>query len=347
MFTKKTQVQLLTITTTPHVKDPLTVDTIMLNVVYATLPLCAFSIYLFGLSSLLLILTTTLTCVLTEQLFCSLSHKSTTIPDYSAVITGILLALTLPPAFPLWMASVGGFVGISIGKVAFGGLGNNIFNPALVGRIFVQTSFPVSIGTWTPALSLNRFTEFIPTTLTTPLMKPIEIGEWIKYVTIDGFTGATPLTMHTYSHITTNTYDLMFGYSAGSAGETCAILIILCGLYLIIRKMMNWRIPVSVLTGAFVTSLLFYMADSTVYPDPVFTLFSGGLMLGAFFMASDYVGSPSTQKGIVIYGLFIGFITVVIRLLGGLPEGVMYAILLGNALSPAIDSLVESRVYGH
>ena len=337
----------LHITTSPHVKNPLTVEKIMRNVVYAIVPLCVYSIWLFGLSVLLLIIVTTLSCVITEQFFSSLSGKGVTINDKSAIITGLLLALTLPPGFPLWMAVVAAVSGIGLAKVIFGGLGNNVFNPALVGRAFVQASFPIAITTWTPALTVHRFTECIPTTLTLPFTVPPSITEWVQSVSIDGFTGATPLTLQKFEHITTEPLNLFLGMSAGSAGETCSLLIILCGMYLIARKMMNWVIPASVIMGALLTSSIFYAVDPTVYPEPMFVLFSGGLMLGAFFMASDMVGSPVTPVGVIIYGLMIGVTTVIIRIFGGLPEGVMYAILLGNAASPLIDHCTQPRVYGH
>jgi electron transport complex protein RnfD len=332
--------------TSPHLRDAPSVPVIMRNVVYAMLPICAYAVYQFGLSALALILVTTVTCVLTESLFNRGTGKADTVGDYSAMVTGMLLALTLPPGFPLWMAAVAAFVGISLGKVFFGGLGFNVMNPALIGRAFVQAAFPVAITTWTPAWLPQRFTEFIPSTLTPPLMEPAAIGEWLKQAGSDGFTGATPLALWKFEQVSTSNIDLFTGMTAGSAGETSALLILVCGAYLALRRMMDWRIPLSMLGMAFLTGGLFYLLDANTYPDPVFILFSGGLMLGAMFMASDMVASPVTPLGIWIYGAFMGFITVIIRLFGGLPEGVMYAILLGNAVSPLIDSLTQPRVYG-
>ena len=332
--------------TSPHLRGAPTVPVIMRNVVYAMLPICAFAVYQFGLSALALILVTTATCVLTESLFNRGTGKPDTVGDYSAVITGMLLALTLPPGFPLWMAAVAAFVGISLGKVFFGGLGFNVMNPALIGRAFVQAAFPVAITTWTPAGLPERFGEFIPSTLTLPLMEPAPVGEWIKQAGSDGFTGATPLALWKFEQVSTDSMALFTGMTAGSAGETSALLILVCGAYLALRRMMDWRIPASMLGMAFLTAGLFYLLDADKYPDPVFVLFSGGLMLGAMFMASDMVASPVTPLGVWIYGAFMGFITVIIRLFGGLPEGVMYAILLGNAVSPLIDSVTQPRVYG-
>jgi len=170
--------QNVVIHTSPHIHQPPSVECIMRNVVYSLLPLCAWSIYVFGISALALIIITTATCLLTETLFCKLADKTNTISDFSAIITGILLALTLPPGFPLWMAAVAGFIAIGMGKILFGGLGYNILNPALVGRAFVQAAFPVAITTWTPAFASNRFVEFIPSTWAFPFAIPVSTAEW-------------------------------------------------------------------------------------------------------------------------------------------------------------------------
>ncbi len=334
------------IRSSPHVRQAPSVDQIMRNVVYALLPVCGFAVYEFGISALALILTTTVTCVLTEQLFCWLSGKPTSVTDWSVIITGILLALTLPPGFPLWMAAVASFVGVSLGKMLFGGLGQNVLNPALVGRAFVQAAFPVAITTWTPGFLPDRFAEFIPTTLTPPFMQPPELADWIQNQSIDGFTGATPLALMKFEHVATETVDLFTGMVAGSAGETSAVVILIGGAYLAARRMMDWRIPAAVLAAAAATGAVFWWLDPSRYPDPAFILFSGGLMLGAVFMASDMVASPVTPLGVWIYGGLIGFLTVIIRLFGGLPEGVMYAILLGNAASPLISSWTQPRIFG-
>ncbi len=348
-MTEKTQIVELRVS--PHLRRAPSVDQIMRNVVYALLPVCAFAVYQFGLSALALILATTLACVGTEHLFCRLSEKPTTVGDFSALITGLLLALTLPPGFPLWMAAVAGFVAIALTKVMFGGIGFNVFNPALVGRAFVQAAFPVAITTWTPAFAPGRFIDFIPTTWTLPFVEPEPVAGWVKSIAVDGFSGATPLALQkfgdgTLAHVATESTDLFFGMTAGSAGETSAVLILVCGAYLAIRRMMDWRIPAAMLLGAFVTAGSFYLVDAEVYPDPLFTLLSGGMMLGAMFMASDMIASPTTPAGVWIYGILIGFLTVIIRLFGGLPEGVMYAILFGNAASPLIGAFTQPRVYG-
>ncbi|MFT5165303.1 MAG: electron transport complex protein RnfD [Saprospiraceae bacterium] len=326
----------LNISTSPHIAKGISTVTIMQNVVWALIPVAIFAVYTFGISALLVLATSVVSCVITEYFLCKFSKKESTISDWSAVITGLLLGLTLPPGFPLWMAFIGGVIAIALGKFVFGGLGYNVFNPALVGRAVLQAAFPVAITTWSPAFLEDRFSTVSMSTFTFPFMEPI----------VDGFSGATPLAAFKFDHITTETSDLALGLISGSTGETCALLIILGGIYLIARKMMNWRIPVSILLTVFVLSGILYLIDNQVYPSPTFMVFSGGLMLGAVFMATDMVASPITPPGVWVYGAIIGLLVVVIRIWGGLPEGVMYAILLANAISPHIDNLIRSRVYG-
>ena len=337
----KTQIE---IRTSPHAHDGHDVVEIMRNVVWATLPIAGFAVWQYGLSVLALLLTVTLSCLITERLFNKLGREPSTLGDWSAVITGILLTLTLPPGFPLWMGAVAAFIAIAMGKAMFGGLGMNPLNPALVGRAFVQAAFPVAITTWTPSLFDGRFTSLIPTTLTTPFMKPPEVGEWVQGVTVDGFTGATPLALMKFEQTTTPVADLFMGTTAGSTGES-ALIILVCGLYLAFRRMLDWRIPVTIMASTAAFAWLYQLIEPTA-PGPLFMLFSGGLMLGAWFMASDMVGSPVTPLGVIIYGVLIGFITVIIRLFGGLNEGVMYAILLGNAATPLIDQWTQPKVFG-
>jgi len=326
----------LHISSSPHLSKGISTDTIMLNVVLALLPVTAFAVYAFGLNALLVIVTAVIACVATEHFLCVWSGKPSTVSDWSAMITGLLLGLILPPVFPLWMTFLGGVIAIALGKFIFGGLGYNMFNPALVGRAVLQAAFPIAITTWFPALTEGRFSRLAGSLLTVPFATPV----------FDGTSGATPLSAWKFDGIITDTSDLALGLVSGSAGETSAVLIFLGGVYLVIRRMMNWRIPVTILTTVVALSAIFHYVNPEVYPSPVFMLFSGGLMLGAVFMASDMVGSPVTHTGVVIYGIFIGTLVVVIRLWGGLPEGVMYAILLGNAISPQIDRIIQPRVYG-
>lgn len=334
--------------TSPHLRGMHAVDKIMRHVVLALLPVCAFSILQFGISAAALIVVCTAVCLATEQFFCRLAGKHSTLNDYSATITGILMALILPPGFPLWMAAVASFVAIAIGKQFFGGLGYNVFNPALVGRAFAQAAFTVPITTWTPGMAHRRFNEFIPTTFTAPFLAPDmdAFQAWVNQLQIDGYTGATPLALMKFDNLEADNIQLFLGTLASSAGESSAALILVAGIYLGFRRMLDLRIPVGVLGSAFLLSGIFYLQDPSQYPSPFFTLVSGGLMLGAIFMATDMVSSPVTPMGIWLYGILIGSITVIIRLFGGLNEGVMYAILLGNAAAPLLNNLIQPRVFG-
>ncbi len=336
----------IAIRTSPHLKRVLTVDQIMRGVILALLPIAAWSVWQFGLSVLLLLLTTTGVAALTEWALARAAGQGNTLQNGSVIITGLLLGLTLPPGFPLWMAAVAACIGVALGKWLFGGLGYNVMNPALVGRAFVQAAFPKAIATWSPPFAPGRFTEPIPSTLTPPFMQPIPIADWIKGLELDAWTGATPLAVQRFQHLETPVWDLFAGTVAGSAGETSALLILICGLWLAWQRMLDWRIPASVMAGAVFIALPFWLIDPGLYPSPAFVLCSGGLMLGAWFMASDMVASPVTPAGVVIYGLFIGVLTVLIRLFGGLVEGVMYAILIANALSPWVSDWTQPRVYG-
>lgn len=326
----------LEIHTSPHIASGASVDVIMRNVVWALLPVAAFAGYSFGLAALLTLAAATLSCLLTEHLLCRLSARPTTVNDWSVTITGLLYGLTLPPALPLWMTVVGGVIGVAMAKFMFGGLGYNAFNPALVGRAFLQAAFPAAMTSWTPAMAPDRFVAVPGSILTFPFAAPV----------YDGATGATPLALMKFDHQLTGTGDLLLGLTSGSTGETCAVLILAGGLYLAARRMMNWRIPVAIFATVALLSWVFHTIDPAVYPPAGFMLFSGGLMLGAVFMATDMVASPITAPGAVLYGILIGVLITMIRLWGGMPEGVMYAILLANAVSPHIDHLVKPRVYG-
>jgi electron transport complex protein RnfD len=321
--------------TSPHIARGVSVEVIMRNVVYALLPITAMAFYVFGLSALLLVVVCTLSAVVTEHVVCRLTRHATTVADYSAVITGLLLGLTLPPGFPLWMGAVGGIASIALGKTIFGGLGFNVFNPALVGRAFLQAAFPVAITTWTVPLLPGRFTGLISSSLALPLMKGAA----------DAATGATPLAALKFEQQLTPDQPLLLGTVSGSLGETSALLILACGAYLAWRNMLDWRIPVGILATVFLFSGLLHLIGAD-FPPPLFMLGSGGLMLGAVFMATDMVTSPVTTVGVWFFSALIGVLTVVIRIWGGLPEGVMYAILLGNGLVPLINRLTQARIYG-
>jgi electron transport complex protein RnfD len=326
----------LEIRTSPHIVSGYSVDTIMFNVVLALAPTTAFAVYAFGLAALLVLTTAVASCLLTERLANRFSGSDSSLGDWSVAITGLLYGLTLPAGLPLWMVGVGGFFGVVLGKSLFGGLGMNAFNPALVGRAFVQAAFPVAMTSWSPGFSPDRFASVPSSTLTLPFTQPL----------YDGVTSATPLAAWKFDGQTTAVGDMALGFIGGSTGETSALLILLGGAYLVARNMMSWRIPAGIFAVVALASGALHAIDATSYASPLFMLFSGGLMLGAVFMATDMVASPMTSSGCFLYGGLIGALVVVIRVWGGMPEGVMYAILIGNAVSPHIDRWIQPRVYG-
>jgi electron transport complex protein RnfD len=246
----------LAIETSPHLASGASVDIIMRNVIYALLPVTLFAIYLFGLPALLVLLTATASCVLTEHTLCRLAGRDSTVMDGSVVITGLLYGLTLPPSLPLWMVAVGGFIGVALGKFLFGGLGYNAFNPALVGRAFLQAAFPAAMTTWHPALLEQRFAEVPASLLTFPFARP-------EY---DGLTAATPLAQMKFDQLATPGNELLLGMTAGSTGETGALLILLGGAWLVARNMMNWRIPAAIFTTVAALSALLHWAAPADYP---------------------------------------------------------------------------------
>jgi len=322
----------LEITTSPHVTEGASVDQIMRDVVIALAPVVAFAVYHFGLAALATLASATVACLVTERVL----TKSGTLGDWSAIVTGLLLGLSLPPGLPLWMSALGGVVAIAIGKILFGGLGCNAFNPALVGRAFLAAAFPAAMTTWLAPGGADRFSLLPSSALAWPFAAP----------SYDGITAATPLSDWKFAGVGTDTAELAFGLTAGSTGETSALLIALGGIYMIVRRVANWRIPAAILLTVGVLSAAFHALDPVRYPEPVFMLLSGGLMLGAVFMATDTVASPLTPLGAWLYGALIGALTVLIRLFGGLPEGVMYAILLANAVAPLIDRWLQPAPFG-
>jgi Na+-translocating ferredoxin:NAD+ oxidoreductase subunit D len=251
------------------------------------------------------------------------------------MITGLLLGLTLPAGLPLWMAFVGGAFSIGFGKLIFGGLGQNVFNPALLGRAFLQAAFPVALTTW-PARP-ESWWALRGDNFALPLMQARAP---------DVVTGATPLGLMKFERQGTPLWDLMIGSTGGSLGETAGLLITVCGLYLAVRNYLNWRIPASIFLSVFLFAGVLHLLDPGRFPAPLFMLFSGGLMLGAWYMATDMVTSPVTSLGSWVFGAGIGLLVVVIRVWGGLAEGVMYAILLMNALVPFINRATQPKVFG-
>lgn len=327
----------LLLTSSPFLKQEEDTPTIMRQVIYSLVPVSLAAVYYFGLAALLVMAASIAGAVGAEWVFTHGSkRKRASIHDGSAVLTGLLLALVLPPGIPLWMAFLGAVFAILVGKLIFGGIGSNMFNPALVGRAFLQASFPVAITTWMPQTGWSGFSQIRGETFTLPFLKsgPAAV------------TSATPLANMKFEAKLTALSDLLMGNTAGSLGETCALIILLSGVYLVWRNYINWRIPAGIFLAVFVAAGALHWLDSTQYAPPMFHLFSGGLMLGAVFMATDPVTSPITQRGCWIFGAGIGVLVMVIRTFGGLPEGVMYAILLMNAVTPLINRVTQPRIYG-
>ena len=321
----------LVIAASPHIRGPASTPVIMWNVVGSLLPIVVAATWFFGPSALLVVSASVAGALLAERAF----GKGGTIADGSAVITGLLLGLTLPAGVPMWMAALGGVVAIAFGKQIFGGLGYNIFNPALLGRAFLQAAFPVALTTW-PKYGVSWWS-LRGDTFALPLMHARSV---------DAVTSATPLGLMKFEHTGTRLVDLMLGTTGGSLGETAALLILLCGGYLALRGFLNWRIPVSILATVAIFAGLLHAVDPQRYASAPFMVFSGGLVLGAVFMATDMVTAPVTNGGRWVFGIGIGLLVMIIRVWGGLPEGVMYAILLMNALVPFINRLTQPRVFG-
>ncbi len=327
----------LVISTSPYLKRQVETPGVMRHVIYALLPVVLASVYYFGLSALLVIVSCIIGATLAEWVFTRRgSLRESHVADGSAIVTAILLALTLPPGIPLWMAFLGAVVAIVIGKILFGGLGYNIFNPSLTGRAFLQASFPVAITTWSVQSDLADFLKMRGDTFALPFTTP----------SFDAVTAATPLAKMKFEAVPTEITDLLFGSTPGSTGETCAVLILLGGAYLAYRRFLQWQIPASILVTVAVFATVLHLINADKYPGPAHHLLSGGLMLGAVFMATDPVTSPVTQRGAMAFGAGIGILVVLIRQFGGLPEGVMYAILLMNGATPLIDRYTQPKIYG-
>lgn len=316
----------LMVSSTPHIRSNVTVSSIMRDVLIALAPAAIMGIIFFGIQAALIIIISIASCILFEGLFQVIAKKPITIGDLSAVVTGLLLAMNLPSTSPFWMPIVGSFFAIVIAKQLFGGLGQNFINPALAARAFLLASYP------------TKMTDFVATTQNS-------IG-------IDGISSATPLAQiaEATSPITITGNDFLnalIGNIGGCIGETCAIALILGGIYLLVRKVISWRIPVSyILTVFLFTTILKLFGGDASVRIPYYELFTGGLMLGAFFMATDYSSSPVTPVGQLIMGIGCGILTTLIRVYGGYPEGVSYSILLMNLCVPLIDRYTKPKKFG-
>ena len=311
----------LLLSSSPHLYTRDSVPKIMWTVVITLIPAVAMAFYYFGTPAIIMIVACIIAAIISEVIMNKIKGESITLGDGSAAITGLLLALTLPPSFPVSGGILGSVFAIVFGKQVFGGLGYNIFNPALLGRAFLQASFPVAMTTWT-------------------------YPQTAKYAAVDVVTTATPLGLYKFEKILTNIGDLLIGNIGGCLGETSALAVLLGGIFLLIKKYADWRIPFSYLATVFIIAGIFWLVDPASYADPLFHLFAGGLMLGAFYMATDMVSSPITPLGAWIFGSGAGVFLMVIRLFGGVPEGVMYSILLMNAFTPIINRYTRPRFFG-
>jgi len=325
---------LLRVSFSPHITGDDSVRKIMYGVILAMLPAFAVSVYFFGFGALKITLVAIISAVLFEWLIQKYILKGAiTILDGSAVITGMLLAFNVPSNLPLWMIIIGSLVAIGIGKMSFGGLGNNPFNPALVGRVFLHISFPVDMITW-PKVSVMDFSMVDAHTGATPLSivkEGLNNGE--------GFTDII-------NQMPVSYMDMFIGNIGGSLGEVSAIALLAGFLYMLVRKIVTWHIPVSMLGSIAIFTGILFLANPEKYADPLFHLLTGGAMLGAVFMATDMVTSPMTKKGMLIFGAGIGIITVFIRTFGAYPEGVSFAILVMNAFVPLLNRAFKPKRFG-
>ncbi len=306
----------LIVSSAPHVNNPVDTASIMKSVVLALMPALAVAVYVFGLRALLLTATCVASCVIFEGVTRKILDRPQTIGDYSAVVTGVILSYNLPAGLPLWMAAIGSFVAIVVVKQLFGGLGQNFANPAIVGRIVLFTSFATPMTTWPVTDKMSAVLQ-----------------------QVDAVTGATPLALFSNAKDVPSNMDMFLGTINGSMGEISAAALLLGGAYLIVKKIIEPTIPAAFIGTVAGMALLMGF-------DPIFHICAGGVMLGAIFMATDYVTSPLTTKGKIIFGIGCGFLTMVIRIFASYPEGVSFALLLMNILVPHIDKLTKLKLNG-
>jgi len=322
----------LKVSPSPHDHTRESVPKLMYGVILALLPALAVSVFYFGIGMIIITLTSVVSCVIFEFLIQKFLLKQT--PEHldgSAALTGLLLAFCLPANLPVWIVVLGALFAIGVGKMTFGGLGNNPFNPALAGRVFLFVSFPAALTNYR------------------------ELGQWWKY--LDATTGPTPLSLlneKTANNIPVpeiisevpSYLDMFLGRMLGSAGEIAAFALLIGLVYMLAKKIISWHIPVSILLTVIVFTGALWLGNPEKFADPLFHLLTGGLMLGAIFMATDYVTSPMAPKGMIIYGVGIGVITVLIRVFGSYPEGVQFAILILNGFTPLINKYFKPKRFG-
>lgn len=312
----------LIISPSPHIHGGDSISKNMYGVLIALVPAFLVSLYCFGLGALVVTLVSVASCVVFEYLIQKyLFKREPTITDGSAILTGVLLAFNLPSNLPAWIVILGALFAIGVGKMSFGGLGNNIFNPALVGRVFLLISFPAQMTTWPVA-------GVFPLTYT------------------DAQTGATTLSLMHFTKDIAGVAPSAIGLTGGSLGEVSELALLLGFAYLLYRRIITWHIPVAIIGTVAVFTTILYLFNPTELYNPLIHLTSGGLMLGAVFMATDYVTSPMTKRGSLIYGVGIGLLTVLIRVFGSYPEGMSFSILIMNGLTPLINTYIKPKHFG-
>jgi electron transport complex protein RnfD len=321
--------KLLTVSPSPHVHSGDSTQKIMLRVVYALIPIMLWSVFVFGLDALRVGAIAIISCLAFEYIIQKYLMKvKPTVTDGSALVTGILLAFNVPSNIPWWIIVIGALASIGIGKLSFGGLGSNIFNPALVGRVFLLISFPVQMTSW----PVNKLAGLDAVTKATPLTL-------IK----EGISNGTPISQ---IEGLPSLNDVFLGINGGSLGEISALLLILGGIYMLWKKVITWHIPMSIIATVVLISGIFWFINPEQYINPIYHIMTGGLMLGAIYMATDMVSSPMTPKGQIIYGIGIGLITIAIRMFGAYPEGISFAILIMNAFTPLLNAYIKPKRFG-
>jgi len=328
--------KLFTVSPSPHIHSGNSIQRLMYDVLLALVPAFLVSLWFFGLGALYVAVVAVLSCMLFEWFIQKYLLKQTpTLRDGSAAVTGLLLAFNVPTNLPVWILILGAMVAIGVAKMSFGGLGNNPFNPALIGRVFMVISFPVQMTSW-PKPIVSRWN----------LETIFNFGEY-RADYIDAFTGATPLGVFKEGGVELPaTFEMLIGNMGGSMGEVAAVALLLGLGYMLVRKVITWHIPISIIFTAAVFTGILWLFDPDTNASPVFHLLTGGLLLGAIFMATDYVTSPMTHAGMLIYGVGIGGLTVVIRVFGAYPEGISFAILIMNAFVPLINKYIKPARFG-
>ncbi len=325
---------MLTVSGSPHIHGDSSVKKIMYTVVMAMVPAMLVSVYFFGLDALRVLLISSLACLFFEWLIQKYLIKGPiTINDGSALVTGILLAFNVPSNLPIWILLVGAFISIGMGKMSFGGLGKNPFNPALVGRVFLLISFPVQMTSWpAPKLLFGSITSPDAMGGATPLGF---LKEGLKNQTVPELMKDMP------------DYAMeLIGFIGGSLGEVSVIALLLGAIYMLVKKVITWEIPTAYIGSVIIFTGILWLVNPDMYISPVFHLLTGGLILGAFFMATDMVSSPISSKGQILFGIGAGVITILIRIWGAYPEGVSFAILIMNAFTPLINRGFKPKHFG-